>query len=109
MFSKIPPSPLRPLSWLNEEYRNSVGGYEVFRRRTVISPKTPKDASSDSDRSQLPREPSYSIGSKKHSGSRADFFECSPCAFYHSVAGCTGGEFCGFCHLCPADGVCFEV
>jgi hypothetical protein len=26
---------------------------------------------------------------------------CKPCAFFHRTEGCTNGEKCEYCHLCP--------
>lgn len=51
-------------------------------------------ASSVEDSVSLPGQ--YSVGSRNHEIGR-----CKPCAFYHTK-GCTSGEQCLFCHLCPA-------
>lgn len=42
------------------------------------------------------RVPTMSAGSHNH-GTR----DCEPCAFWYTVNGCTRGEECVFCHLCP--------
>mmetsp|Transcript_32009 Transcript_32009/g.68502 ORF Transcript_32009/g.68502 Transcript_32009/m.68502 type:complete len:701 (+) Transcript_32009:254-2356(+) len=43
------------------------------------------------------RQPSMSIGSVTHGNG-----ECRPCAWFWRPQGCTNGEECRHCHLCPA-------
>ena len=67
--------------------------WDAFGGASPVSPESPKLAIELASCLPVP-----SAGSTLHGTGK-----CKPCAWFHKPAGCSNGDSCAHCHLCPED------
>lgn len=67
--------------------------WDPFGAPSPVSPESPKLAIDLASCLPVP-----SAGSALHGTGK-----CKPCAWFHKAAGCSNGDSCAHCHLCPED------
>eukprot|EP00438_Fugacium_kawagutii_P008869 Skav200651 [mRNA] locus=scaffold2539:137414:138922:+ [translate_table: standard] len=90
------PTLLSPLDLGTSPMQNSTYDYDqwdAFGAPSPVALESPKLSIALASCLPVP-----SVGSALHESGK-----CKPCAWFHKPAGCSNGDSCAHCHLCPED------